>query len=217
MFEYDPNVIFEENRLFIEKNVKKMIEDKDEADEIYQEIALFIFDGGLKNFRGESKITTYLYTIIRNTISKFYQEKNKKSFASLNAPIGKDSNVQLIDIVMFNNTTMTNEIMIPDQKTKTDDRMKSNKISMSNESMRSNIFDSNIEKERVETFVMSKVSNMSDFHQLIFKMRIDEGKTQQEIAKILQKSQSTISDNWNKIARIIKQDIKDEFPDFDTI
>lgn len=89
--------------------------DKDDADDIYQEVFLRVFKG-LKNFQSRSKFSTWLYRIAVNVCIEFKRKSNVHSHESINKNMdGDDENGSTYEAVIesgleTDKTTLNNEL-----------------------------------------------------------------------------------------------------------
>ena len=133
------------------------VPNKEDAEDIAQEVFLEVFNS-IHKFKGNSKLSTWIYRITTNKCLEFIRKKNtKKRFAFMQSIIGND--------IPIDRTSYFTEFNHPG-------------IVLEN-------------KERNET-IFKAINQLPEGQRIVFTLHKVDGKSYQEISKIIDKSVSSV-------------------------
>jgi RNA polymerase sigma-70 factor (ECF subfamily) len=133
------------------------VPNKEDAEDIAQEVFLEVFNS-IHKFKGNSKLSTWIYRITTNKCLEFIRKKNtKKRFAFMQSILGND--------IPIDRTSYFTEFNHPG-------------IVLEN-------------KERNET-IFKAINQLPEGQRIVFTLHKVDGKSYQEISKIIDKSVSSV-------------------------
>jgi RNA polymerase sigma factor (sigma-70 family) len=156
-------------------------------EDIEQEVNLRIINGCLNTYRGEASLKYYISAfVVRSTFLNIINKVEKTDKKSIS------SSESFFDILTSKaeNTQLNRSGM--DHSSGITDRI------------------------AIENIISEELQKMSPRRQDIYRMHIDEGKTQIEISEELNISQSTISEHWSKITQQLRSALLKQLPELKT-
>jgi len=196
------NSILRENIDLIRKIINSLSSGKDynfsldDKDDIFQIVCEKLLAGGIENFRGQSKFSTYLYVIIKNEVVNYYNKHyNPKYFKE-----DKVSDFSFIEQLESENLT-EHEVLSMFNLRSTIEQWK----------FSSDNFAHKFELNELIGELLTTGNSLKGIDSLIFKWYFIDGKTQEEVAKLSKRSQATIAERITNIRKVVLQEIKKKY------
>ncbi|MCX8124495.1 MAG: sigma-70 family RNA polymerase sigma factor [Spirochaetes bacterium] len=158
---------------------------EEDINEIFQDICEKLLDKGFANYKGISKLETYLYRIIYNEITNYIEKKHKIINASqigLNDPQdddNEDNYSKFFDHYSYVSIDFTNPLVLND----------------------------------ILSIIDQTISTFDDRDKLIFQWYFLCNKTQTQVARMVKLSQPTVCERIEKIKKQIITAIKKKYPE----
>lgn len=147
-----------------------------EIDDLTQDMCAKLLGGAIEKFKGNSKFSTFLYSVIRNFMFDYLKKRDRLT----------DTETERED-VQYHVGLVTPDIS-------------------------SEIIDAMSFEEQQEV-IRDELDSMKEDHRLIYKMYFEDQETQKDIARMMRKSQSTVSEHIENIRRRLQLALEKRYPE----
>ncbi len=156
----------------------------EEKDDLFQDICVKLLKGGIKNFKGQCKFSSYLFTIVKNTLKTYAESKMRGNtydvFSSLGNNDEDDAYIGFLDT--FCNVTID--------------------------------YSDAVAKQEIIEIIQQTVESFPARLQLIYDWYFIKNITQAQIANMCKCSQPTIAEHIEKIRKAIVNVVEAKYKGF---